>query len=86
MDLDGTLAHYEGWNGVNHIGAPLAPMVERVKKWLAAGKTVKIFTARMHGHGMPIIGGEVEDVETMPHGSDRYDLAIAVESAKEALK
>lgn len=64
VDLDGTLAHYEGWQGAQHIGAPLAPMVDRVKCWLAAGKTVKIFTARMHGHGMPIIGGGIEDAKT----------------------
>jgi hypothetical protein len=64
VDLDGTLAHYEGWKGTHHIGAPIAPMVERVKGWLAAGKRVKIFTARMHGHGMPLIGGGVEDVKT----------------------
>lgn len=64
VDLDGTLAHYEGWQGADHIGAPIAPMVERVKRWIAAGKTVKIFTARMHGHGMPLIGGGVEDVKT----------------------
>lgn len=64
MDLDGTLAHYEGWKGVNHIGEPISPMVHRVKAWLNEGKTVKIFTARMHGHGAPIIGGGTEDVKT----------------------
>lgn len=64
VDLDGTLAHYEGWQGTHRIGAPIAPMVERVKGWLAAGKRVKIFTARMHGHGIPLIGGGVEDVKT----------------------
>lgn len=64
VDLDGTLAHYEGCRGTEHIGLPLAPMLERVKAWLAAGKTVKIFTARMHGHGMPLIGGGVEDART----------------------
>ena len=63
-DLDGTLAHYEGWQGSQHIGEPITPMLERVKKWLASGRTVKIFTARMHGHGMPIIGGSVEDMRT----------------------
>ncbi len=62
VDLDGTLAYYEGWKGAPHIGAPIAPMVDRVKGWLAAGKTVKIFTARMHGHGLPIVGGGFEDV------------------------
>lgn len=64
VDLDGTLATYTGWQGPDHIGAPIAPMVERVKRWLADGKTVKIFTARMHGHGMPLIGGGTEDVRT----------------------
>ncbi|MAI47365.1 MAG: hypothetical protein CBC34_015485 [Hyphomicrobiaceae bacterium TMED74] len=47
VDLDGTLAHYDHWRGAHHIGEPIFPMLERVKSWLAAGKTVKIFTARM---------------------------------------
>lgn len=64
VDLDGTLAHYDKWIGTHHIGEPIKPMVDRVKQWLADGKTVKIFTARMHGHGMYIIGGGVEDVKT----------------------
>lgn len=34
VDLDGTLAHYEGWKGTEHIGAPIWPMVERIKLWL----------------------------------------------------
>ena len=34
VDLDGTLAHYEGWQGETHIGAPISAMVERVKRWL----------------------------------------------------
>lgn len=48
VDLDGTLAIYDGWKGVEHIGAPVLPMVDRVKRWLAAGKVVKIFTARAY--------------------------------------
>ena len=47
VDLDGTLALYEGWKGSEHIGAPIAPMVERIKGWLAAGVEVRIFTARV---------------------------------------
>lgn len=46
VDLDGTLAHYDGWKGVEHIGDPVPAMVERVKAWLAAGREVRIFTAR----------------------------------------
>lgn len=46
VDLDGTLAEYDGWKGEEHIGPPIPLMLERVKKWIADGITVKIFTAR----------------------------------------
>lgn len=49
VDLDGTLAEYDGFKGVDVIGAPIPKMVNRVKRWLAAGKKVKIFTARASG-------------------------------------
>lgn len=47
VDLDGTLAHYDGWLGMGHIGAPVPVMLARVRAWLAEGHTVKIFTARV---------------------------------------
>jgi hypothetical protein len=47
VDLDGTLAVYDGWHSPQHIGKPVGPMVDKVKSWLAAGVTVKIFTARI---------------------------------------
>jgi hypothetical protein len=46
VDLDGTLARYEGWDG-GEIGEPIPVMLARVKKWIAAGREVKIFTARV---------------------------------------
>jgi hypothetical protein len=46
VDLDGTLAHYDGWND-GRIGAPIKPMVQRVVEWIKQGQTVKIFTARV---------------------------------------
>lgn len=49
VDLDGTLAQYGSWQGASHIGEPVAPMVERVKRWLAEGREVRIFTARVSG-------------------------------------
>jgi len=55
VDLDGTLTEYHGWKGIDHIGEPIPKMLERVKQWLQQDKTVKIFTARVHGHGIPII-------------------------------
>lgn len=47
VDLDGTLAEYTTWKGVEHIGEPIPLMLQRVKKWLAEGKDVRIFTARV---------------------------------------
>lgn len=45
VDLDGTLAEYEGNMG-NGIGRPVRAMLTRVKDWQAAGVEVRIFTAR----------------------------------------
>lgn len=47
FDLDGTLAQYDGVHrGENYIGAPIEPMVRLVRKYLAQGRDVRIFTAR----------------------------------------
>lgn len=46
VDLDGTLAIYDGWKGVEHIGEPIPEMLNRVKEWIENGQQVKIFTAR----------------------------------------
>ena len=47
VDLDGTLAHYDGWKGEYHIGDPVPKMVARIKKWLDDGVEVRIMTARV---------------------------------------
>lgn len=47
VDLDGTLAKYDEWKGVAHIGEPVPDMLLRVRRWLVAGKNVRIFTARV---------------------------------------
>lgn len=47
VDLDGTLAHYDHWRGIEHIGDPVPRMAERVRGWLMAGNDVRIFTARV---------------------------------------
>ena len=51
VDLDGTLAVDVGslpWDdrGKPKIGRPVIGMLNRVKRWVACGRTVKIFTAR----------------------------------------
>lgn len=52
VDLDGTLAQYDYWRGPEHIGDPILPMLERVKKHLADGDEVRIFTARAYPLGV----------------------------------
>ena len=47
VDLDGTLAYYDQWRGIDHIGDPIPLMVERVKLMLEQGIDVRIFTARV---------------------------------------
>jgi hypothetical protein len=51
-DLDGTLAVYDEWRGIEHIGAPIWPMVHRVQGWLRQGLEVRIFTARISERGI----------------------------------
>jgi hypothetical protein len=46
VDLDGTLARDLGSARGDDIGSPIEPMLIRVQKWIAEGRTVKIFTAR----------------------------------------
>ena len=47
FDLDGTLAKYDGWKGIDHIGEPVKPMVDLIRKMHAEGRIVKILTARV---------------------------------------
>lgn len=47
FDLDGTLAEYNGWEGIDHIGNAVGPMLNLAKKMVADGKTIKIVTARV---------------------------------------
>jgi phosphoribosylamine---glycine ligase len=60
VDLDGTLARYSGWS--NEIGEPIPEMVRRVKRWIAEGKEVRIFTARGSVDGA---GGAAKYVQLM---------------------
>lgn len=47
VDFDRTLCHYDGqWRDGVITGEPIAPMLDRVKRWLDAGLDVRIFTAR----------------------------------------
>ncbi len=59
VDLDKTLARYDSGQGIDTIGEPIAPMLNRVRLWLDGGKDVRIFTARVAGLG----SSELEDRE-----------------------
>ena len=50
MDLDGTLASYEGWRGIDHIGDPIPKMVDILMKHIEIGDNVTIFTSRVAGN------------------------------------
>jgi hypothetical protein len=52
--LDGTLAKYDHWRGLSHIGEPIPAMVARVREWLAQGLEVRIMTARMDSRRDPM--------------------------------
>jgi hypothetical protein len=47
FDLDGTLAHYEEWEGPEAIGAPITAMVDKVKELLGRNVECRIVTARV---------------------------------------
>ena len=57
VDLDGTLAYYESF-GDGSIGAPIKPMIRRIKHYLKQGKDIRILTARVgndFGDGLAIL-------------------------------
>jgi len=65
VDLDGTLAHYDGWVSAEIIGDPIPAMVERVKNWIADGYEVRIFTARVTVSSDPRKKRNVEKVRNI---------------------
>ncbi len=46
IDLDGTLAHFDGWKGIHDIGDPIPNVLAKLKEKRAEGYAIKIFTAR----------------------------------------
>jgi hypothetical protein len=71
VDLDGTLAMYDKWRGIEHIGDPIPAMVTRVKRWLDDGNEVRIFTARVDGG---LGSKEAEDVAAVRHHIEQWCL------------
>lgn len=53
FDLDGTLVRTGDWRDMEYVGTPIPAMAERVRGWLAEGREVRIFTARVSGLFQP---------------------------------
>lgn len=57
VDLDGTLAHYDRWRGIDHVGDPVPAMMNRVKEARPIGRSsASPFRARRFrpsGGGLP---------------------------------
>ena len=67
VDLDSTLAEFDEWRGIDHIGKPIPEMVERVKRWIEDGVTVKILTARANApEAIPYIKRWLVEVAGLP--------------------
>lgn len=47
VDLDGTLAHYDGWKGIEHIGPVVPEVANAMERAQKEGADVWIFTARV---------------------------------------
>ena len=47
IDLDGTLAHYDGWKGIGHIGCVIPEVANAMERAQAEGAEVHLFTARV---------------------------------------
>ena len=70
VDLDGTLAHYTGYEGPDKIGPPISRMVSLVKLLLNAGWDVRVFTARVGPQKSPqdrVYAAQAIRVWTMRH-------------------
>ena len=47
VDLDGTLAQYDGWKGIEHIGPVIPEVANAMERAQAEGAEVHLFTARV---------------------------------------
>lgn len=82
-DLDGTAAHYDTWQGPTHIGEPVVPMIERIKRWLDEGREVRIFTARAYPLGLSYPNGiGANDILPMQHTVRGTECVAAVQAIR----
>lgn len=82
VDLDGTLALHHG-SGIGDVGAPILPMLARVKRWIEEGEEVRIVTARADPDCPEQIGIVQDWLES--HGLPRLDITNAKDFCMVAL-
>lgn len=73
VDFDHTLA-YPDW-GVWRDPAPIPKAVEVVRKWIADGKNVRIFTPRIYPLNRTILPGEKREAHGTYLDNSREDMA-----------
>lgn len=92
VDFDGTLAYSLEVRGPYDLGEPIPNMVKRVRGWLDAGYTVKLFTARMNPYSATTKQNrDVEKMRTLLedwcfiHLGERLECVNAKDGAMEVL-
>lgn len=73
VDLDATLAYYDGWICRFHIGEPIMKMVEFIKSLQASKIKVKIFTARVSLRAPELVIKNIQNW-TEKHGLGRLEV------------
>lgn len=68
VDLDGTLAEYDGWQGVDHFGPPRDSAAGFMQQLIDAGYHVVVYTTRTN-----------ENMPGRPPGADKWTLIQLVE-------
>lgn len=83
VDLDGTAAFYDGWRGIEHIGAPIAPIITMIKAFRAAGTEVRWMTARcFHRDGSRDVNAcEYLDAWSLEHVGEKLPITNTKDSA-----
>lgn len=85
VDIDGTLAYYDKYKGPGIIGAPIQPMVEKVKKVLDEDVyDVRIFTSRVNP-ALPINDLLVEQKAIAKFTKDVFGVSIPSTAIKDHL-
>ena len=61
VDLDGTIAEYDGWKGVGNIGVPISKVERVLRELKRRGWYILVFTCRLNGKNTKL--GRVDIIE-----------------------